>query len=208
MKYQSTATNIILILILALSFVGCKVFSALVAEQEWSDNYALEDGVRASDPAFVDGDLNTMGKSQFPQESPRGMQFPLSEAIVDLPEKKSIHRIVIHSPNLQAFDVMARDDTGSWKKIKEEKSNNKKVIDLRIAVATDGIKLRIQRTADDAAERRKNTQRRPGLIIIDGNIRASADIKEIELYGFVDKGAEISSESKNNEENLDELIND
>ncbi len=205
---KSTATNIILILILVLSFVGCKVFNMLVAEQQWSHNYVLEDGVRAIDPAFIDGDLNTMGKSQFPQESAYGLQFPLSEAIVDLPEKKSIHRIVIHSPNLRAFDVMARDDTGSWKKIKVVGSNRKEVIDLRISTVTDGIKLRIRKTADDATERRKNTQRMPGLIIVDGNIRASADIKEIELYGLVDKGAKISTESKTNEENLDELIND
>ena len=210
MKYQSTATNIILILVLSLSFVGCKVFSMLIAEQQWSHNYVLEDGVRASHPAFVDGNLNTMGESQFPQESPQGFQFPLSEAIVDLPEKKSIHKIVIHSPNLQVFDVMARDDAGNWNKIKEIKGNKKKVIDLRISVVTDGIKLRIRRTADDATERRKNRRAvGGGWVIIDGNLRASAEIKEIELYGFVDKGAKKTSvESKTNEENLDELFDD
>lgn len=210
MKYQSNVTNIILILILTLSIAGCKVFSTLVAEQQWSSNYALEDGVRASDPAFIDGDLKTMGKSQFPQESPQGFQFPLSEAIVDLPEKKSIHRIVIHSPNLQVFDVMARDEAGSWNKIKEFKGNKEGVIDARISVVTDGIKLRVRRTTDDATERRKHRRRTRDWIIIDGNLRASAEIKEIELYGFMDKGAKkISTESKTtNEENLEELLDD
>jgi len=210
MKYQSNVTNVILILILTLSFVGCKVFSMLAAEQQWSHNYALEDGVRASDPAFIDGDLNTMGKSQFPQESPNSLQFLGSEAIVDLPERKSIHKIVIHSPNLQTFDVMTRDEAGNWQKIKDIKGNKKDVINLRMSTITDGIKLRIKRTTDDATERRKHMRRTGGWIIIDGNIRASAEIKEIELYGFVDKGAkQISTESKTtNEENLDDLFDD
>ena len=178
----------------------------LATPQEWSENYALADGVEANDPAFIDGDLNTMGKSRFPTESVDNLQFPLSEALITLPERKSIHRIIIHSPNLQIFDIMARDESGGWEKIKEVKSNKKDVIDLRLSVITDGIRIRVRRTSDDASERRKNTMRGGGMIWIRGNIRASADISEIELYGYADKTDAPSIRPKTDAEALDELL--
>ena len=150
--------------------------------------------MEANDPAFIDGDLNTIGKSRFPEEGVESLQFPLSEALITLPERKSIHRIVIHSPNLQVFDIMARDDSGGWEKVKEVKSNKKEVIDLRVSTITDGIRVRVRRTSDDAAERRKNVMRGGGMLWIRGNIRANADISEIELYGYADKTDESVDE--------------
>lgn len=202
MKFLPTIS----ILFLALFIIGCKTLRMLATPQEWSENYALADGVEANDPAFIDGDLNTMGKSRFPEEGVESLQFPLSEAVITLPEWKSIHRIVIHSPNLRVFDVMARDDSGGWEKIKEVKSNKKQVVDLRISTITDGIRIRVRRTSDDAAERRKNTMRGGGMLWIRGNIRANADISEIELYGYVDKTDELSINPQTDEEEFDELL--
>ncbi len=206
MKFLTTVSILLLFFLFALIIIGCKTLSMLVTPQEWSKNYALADGVEANDPAFIDGDLNTMGKSRFPEEGVESLQFPLSEAVITLPEWKSIHRIVIHSPNLRVFDVMARDDSGGWEKIKEVKSNKKQVVDLRISTITDGIRIRVRRTSDDAAERRKNTMRGGGMLWIRGNIRANADISEIELYGYVDKMDELSINPQTDEEEFDELL--
>ncbi|MBC8231455.1 hypothetical protein H8E77_18035 [bacterium] len=177
----------------------------LTTPQEWSKNYALADGVEANDPAFIDGDLNTIGKSRFPEEAVESLQFPLSEALVILPERKSIHRIVIHSPNLQVFDIMARDDSGGWEKIKEVKSNKKETADIRVSTITDGIRVRVRRASDDAAERRKNTTRGGGMIWFRGNIRANADISEIELYGYADK-TDIPSMNSQTDEVFDDWL--
>jgi hypothetical protein len=163
-------------------------------------------GVEANDPAFIDGDLNTIGKSRFPEDGVESLQFPLSEALIILPERKSIHRIVIHSPNLRVFDIMARDDSGGWEKIKEVKSNKKDVIDLRVSTITDGIRIRVRRTSDDAAERRKNTTLgRGGMIWFRGNIRANADISEVELYGYAEK-TDSSSLIPGTDEEFDDLF--
>ncbi len=208
MKSLSTVSILILPLVFASTLVGCKAASMLFTPQEWSKNYALADGVEANDPAFIDGDLNTMGRSRFPEDTVDNLQFLLSEALIALPEPKPIHRIVIHSPNMRVFDILSRDESGGWQLIKEVKSNNKEVIDLRVLTVTDGIRIRVRRTSDDAAQRRKNTTRdRWGVIWVRGNTRASADIKEIELYGFTDK-ADIGSTASQKEDALDELFNE
>jgi hypothetical protein len=125
--------------------------------------------------------------------------------LITLPERKSIHRIVIHSPNLQVFDVMARDEKGGWQTIKEVKSNDKKVIDLRVSTITDGIRIRVRRTSGDAAQRRKSTTRMGGMTWYRGNIRANADISEIELYGFVDKDDGIFTQPRT-DNTFDEML--
>jgi hypothetical protein len=100
---------------------------------------------------------------------------------------------------------MARDDSGGWEKIKEVKSKKKETADIRVSTITDGIRVRVRRTSDDAAERRKNTTRGVGVIWIQGNIRASADISEIELYGYVDK-TDMPSMNSQTDESFDELF--
>lgn len=207
MKSLSTVSILILFLVFVSILAGCKAMNMLATPQEWSENYALADEVEANDPAFIDGDLNTMGKSRFPEGAEDNRQFPLSEALISLPAPKPIHRIVIHSPNMQVFDVLARGGSGGWQRIKEVKSNNKEVINLRVSTVTDGIRIRVRRTSDDAAQRRKNITRGRGVIWVRGNIRASADIKEIELYGFADK-TDIGSTASQKEDALEELFNE
>ena len=172
------------------SSVGCSAFLRLSAEQNWSKNFVLAEGVRANDPAIIDGNLRTLGQSQYVESAgdvvlSAGSQ---SESVITLPEPKSIHRIVIHSSNLQAFDVWVTDSQGRWEKIKEiQSTKKKKVIDLRLnrTVYTSGIKIRVRRTSDDAAQRRKNVQNVRGWRVFSGKTNAPAKIGEIELYGFV-----------------------
>ena len=176
--------------------------SGCVIGQQWSENYALQPGVTASDPTFIDGKPETIGQSQRKKSSGSALtdlNIP-SEAIIHLPEKRSIYRIVIHSTNLEAFEVQAFDSLGEWKKIHDRRTNKDRVIDIRLnkAVTTTGIKLLVRRTADDAARRRENLklkrenvetsdgQRRRGryLYHLTGPTTALAKISEIELYGY------------------------
>lgn len=170
--------------------------------QNWSENYALLPGATASDPAFIDANPETIGQSQRKQGSGSAgtdLDIP-SEAIVYLPEKKSIYRIVIHSTNLEEFELHAFNSRGEWDKIYDRRSNKDPIIDIRFnkVVMTSGIKVVVRRTTDDAARRRENVQiRRENVQTSDGNIRrgryqyfitgpttALADIAEIELYGY------------------------
>ena len=170
--------------------------------QNWSENYALLPGATASDPAFIDDNPETIGQSQRKQGSGSAgtdLDIP-SEAIVYLPKKKSIYRIVIHSTNLEEFELHAFNSRGEWDKIYDRRSNKDPIIDIRFnkVVMTSGIKVVVRRTTDDAARRRENVQiRRENVQTSDGNIRrgryqyfitgpttALADIAEIELYGY------------------------
>ena len=173
-----------------------------VLGQKWSENYALLPGVTANDPAFIDDKLNTIGQSQRKKSSGSALtdlDIP-SEAIIHLPEKKSLYRIVIHSTNLEEFELMAFNSRGEWDKIYDQRSNKESVIDIRLnkVVTTTGIKVVVHRTAEDAARRRENVQiRRENVEIAEGQVRrgryryyitgpttALAKIAEIQLYGY------------------------
>ena len=170
--------------------------------QQWSENYALQPGVTASDPALIDDNPETVGQSQRKKSSGSALtdlKIP-SEAIIHLPEKRSIYRIVIHSTNLEDFELQAFDSLGEWKKIYDRRTNKDRVIDIRLnkVVTTTGIKLLVRRTTDDAAQRRENLKlRRENVETPDGGRRrgrylyhltgpttALAKIAEIELYGY------------------------
>lgn len=177
-------------------YYGCNL------AQNWSENYALLPGVTASDPAIIDGKPETIGQSQRKKGSGSAaidLDIP-SEAIVYLPAKKSVYRVVIHSTNLEEFELMAYNSRGEWDKIYDQRSNKDPIIDIRLnkAVSTTGIKLIVHRTTEDAARRRENVQiRRENVEIKEGQVRrgqlryhitgpttALAKIAEIELYGY------------------------
>ena len=177
--------------------------SGCVLSQEWSENYALQPGTAASDPSFIDGNMETVGQSQRKKSNAlQGVTLDIpSEALVHLPEKRSIYRIVIHSSNLVEFEVQALNSLGEWKEIYDQRTNKDPVIDIRLktVVTTASIKVLVRQTTDDAAARRENVQLdRENIQTSDGNIRrgdivykikgpttALAKIAEIELYGYV-----------------------
>ena len=212
MRSQSTFAYLFLMLSL-VTFYGCA--SGFIADQTWSANYALMEGVQANDPAIIDGDLKTVGQSQYVEPSSDVVQshHASSESVILLPVAKSIHRVVLHSSNVQAFDIWVADNQGGWGRIKEIKSVKQKVIDVRLnrAVRTSGVKVRIIRTSDDAALRQKNIQRVRGWRIYSGHVRAPAKISEIELYGFASRkdGEDAQnkmSQKEADEKELDELL--
>jgi hypothetical protein len=178
------------------------LFAACVVGQQWSENYALLEGVRSNDPLIIDGNLTTVGESQRIRSSGSleiDIHLP-SEAIILLPEKKTIFRVVIHSANLQEFQLMALNSQEEWDKIHDQRSSKEKVLDLRLrpAVTTNAVKLVVRKTSDDGAQKRKNlkvdrenevtpggqVRRGQPVYKVYGPLKAPAKIAEIELYGY------------------------
>ncbi len=188
------AVALFLVMFTIASSSGC-----MTAKQTWSNNLALADGAKSNDPAIIDGNVRTLGQSQYVETTGDAiMGFAAqSEAIIMLPAPESIHRIVIHSPNLLAFDIWTTDTQGRWEKVKEVESNKKKVIDIRLnrTVYTSAVKIRVRRTSDDAGQRRKNVRNVRGWQTFSGHVKAPAKIAEIELYGFVSESDKTEADS-------------
>ena len=61
MTLQSTMTLLLIAAIIA-SLTGC---ASISVKQAWSSNFALADGTTANDPAIIDGNIGTLGQSQY-----------------------------------------------------------------------------------------------------------------------------------------------
>jgi len=171
----------------AFVVVGCgSVGKSIVAKQQWSENYAAAEGVEATSPLMIDGSLSTVGEMETPIDT--GGATALTEAIVKLPEKKSIRRIVLHTPNIKDLTVYAAGEgEDDWKLLEEVKNNNEKKIIMDVSAVTDKIKVTVRRTSDDTVtpgERFRRKQVR----------HASGQIKEIEIYGLVEEGSTEAAE--------------
>lgn len=135
---------------------GC---SALLLEQEWSENYALLDGSQSTIPQMIDGDISTVGKTKSTNGavSPTG-QTALPEVVITLPEKKVIRKVIIRSDNIKKFNLYA-DKGGSpisgtdWQLIRKVQSAKagKIVIPVFDSFPTDSIRLVVLGTKDDAS---------------------------------------------------------
>ena len=94
--------------LLWFSLTGCQVLKILSTSQKWSENNVLTSGTTSNDPAMIDGNLETIGETKYiestSKQTVRGFMVP-SEGIVMLPKPKSIKKIIIHSQNLQSFDL-------------------------------------------------------------------------------------------------------
>lgn len=206
------STNPFLLICLSVIMIGC---SALLSQQEWSDNYALLEGTSATSPQMIDGNMNTIGETKLPAGTQAGFgSSPSPEAIVTLPEEKVIRRIVIHSDNIKSFDVFA--DKGGiivdtdWELIKEIKSvkTNPIVIPVLNSFPTKRIRVRILSTTDDASLKRRQRSRTGGFGGFGGNRRAHAKIKEIELYGYKTvEQTKTDQAAESREKELDDLLN-
>lgn len=191
-----------------ISFSGCGSLGSVIGTGDWSENYALMDGVTATAPEMIDGDVNTSAKTAFPEGASATMYgtSPPSEAIVTLPKKMSITRIVINAPTLKTFDILSDKGGNNWETIKEIKAVQQHPIEVRVSTRTDKIRIRVKATTKDAEVGRRERARswggRRG-----GRSRAPADINEIELYGYATGAVSAAAETKQAEEDeLDNLL--
>ena len=189
-----------------LALLGC----ALVAKQEWSENYASIEGVRATNARMIDGNIRTFGETGFREGAEQDTfgPAPSSQAIVMLPERKVIRRVVVHSDNLKKFTVYADKGSEDWQVIKEVNNVTSNPIDLSVNAPfpTDKIRIRVLGTTDDASLRRGQRRRN---FWASGNRRAPGKIYEIELYGYQSATvarAEKSEESEDQRETELDLL--
>ena len=190
-----------------LSLFGC----VLVAKQEWSENYASITGVRATNAKMIDGNIRTYGETAFREGSEQDTfgPAPTSQAIVMLPERKVIRRVVIHSDNLKKFTVYADKGSEDWQVVEEVNNVTSNPIDLSVNAPfpTDKIRIRVIGTTDDASLRRGQRRRN---FWASGNRRAPGKIYEIELYGYQSATAADTEEpmgsQDQSEAELDQLL--
>lgn len=182
--------SIFFILLLISIMTSCSALNSrqLLKEQQWSDNYALADGVQSTSPEMIDGDMNTVGKMLFPEGVYGGKAivggFPNAEVTIKLPERKSIRKIVIYSDDLKDFNVYASvgamGGKEDWKLIKEFINNKEKEIVIRTSVLTDKILIR--------AKGKMPLESTESVRVLGGVVTQrkvmEPEIKEIELYGF------------------------
>ena len=188
------------------SLFGC----GIVTEQEWSKNYTSIQGVRATNAKMIDGNTRTFGETAFREGSQDSFgPSPSSQAVVMLPERKVIRRVVIHSDNLKKFTIYADKGTEDWEIIKEVNNVTTNPIDLLVNAPfpTDKIRVRVLGTTDDASLRRGQRRRN---FWASGNRRAPAKIYEIELYGYQSATAAHAGEAEESEDQreaqLDQLL--
>ena len=204
-------------LLLFICILGISSCSKVISKQEWSENYALMDGVKSTSPEMIDGNLKTLGKTLFPVEQNLYGGSPSSDVVITLPKKRKISRIVIHSQNLKTFDVLADKGGGTgdridWKLVGEVKSVQKNLVDLSLGgtFPTDRIRVRVLSTSDDAELRRRHRARTGGGRGHGAHRRAAGEIFEVELYGYqsaeeiAEKEAEDILDSR--EKELDDLL--
>lgn len=203
----------------AVFTLGCHI---LLKEQEWSENYALMEGVNSSSPQMIDGNLNTVGETEtIGQRYTYGSSWG-SAVSIKLPEKKDIRQIVIHSDNIKKLNIYA-DKGGSalsetdWHLIKEIKAVKSYpiVIPVLYAFPTDHIRIVVTDLTDESANRRKEkaafyqgtTPREREMYGFAGGGRFyfsyQARISEIEIYGY--KSAEETAAAKSDTQREGEL---
>lgn len=198
------------LLIFSFLIIGC---SALFSVQEWSDNYALMDGARATSPQMIDGKLETVGETLFSSGTQRRLVRGGSEVVVTLPEKKRIHRIVIHADNLKHFIIYADKgggiiDGSDWQYVKEEQGVKGNPIDLRVMIpySTDRIRVRVLKTTEDAQLAREKNTRLGGITFV-STTGAPGKIREIEIYGYkTAEKAKADDITESREKELDDLL--
>ncbi|MDE0297418.1 MAG: hypothetical protein OXN17_02150 [Candidatus Poribacteria bacterium] len=175
------------LLVVSCFVAGCNAgfMSALVAPQEWSENYALLEGATCTAPGMIDGDLETVAVSQ-------GRNI-----VVNLPTRKTIHRIVIRETNIEDLIVYHKiGGEGEWKRIDKIKKKRPSTIDMRVSVVTDAIRIRVGGTFDDERIAGQYSYQ-IGAVRNRQVKRGAPAAKEIELYGFVQKKPQATSESSN-----------
>jgi len=188
----------VLVTLLALLTTGCGSMKSVLADPEWSENYALE--ADCDVPNLIDGSMYTTGQTILPEHT-RGTKAEdsrFTNVTVTLKKPKDIKRVVIRRRSEDSavldVDVMAMVD-GEWKevrKIRGEIGNDNASgndVDIRIKAVTDKVMVKIQR-ATRTADGKSAIAAAPGSgggrdrgAQIERLLQQPIKLAEIELYG-------------------------
>jgi hypothetical protein len=160
------------VLLIAFLCIGC---SALFAPQELSENYALSPGVECDAPLAVDGDMETVSSN--------------TRIVISLPERKSIRKIIVYSTNISDFILYeSAGAEGQWKIIKGVRGNKLPKVVINTQVTTDKIRMFVSDTRGSRFADPGTVMAEDGFpSLFSRQVDALPQIKEIELYGLVDK---------------------
>ena len=160
---------------IVLAICLCSGCSTLFAPQQLSENYALAAGVECNAPQAVDGSLETVSNNK--------------RIVISLPEKKSIRKIVIYSPNISDFVLYEfLGNQGQWRVIKRISGNKAPKVVINTQVITDKIRMFISDTRGSVFADPGTLKDTDGYTnLFSRQVDAPPQIQEIELYGLVDK---------------------
>lgn len=193
--------------LLIMFIAGCSSISSMLAEPEWSENYALE--AKSNVPELIDGSMYSRGKAKPPEHirGQRGDDSRFTDIVLTFKEPKDIRKIVLRrrSEDSTAVDVnifaMIND---KWKMI-NDLTRGEMDDDLKISVRTNTNKLKIRvqrasRTAQGKSSITSGTNRggRTTRTQIQSILREPITFAEVEVYGLKPKAkteAEAPKES-------------
>ena len=176
---NTTQLNILCVFLIITSpflFSSCrfeKLISTVFSAQEWSENYALMEGVTCSDQEMIDGNIKTFGSS--------GHQI-----MINLPERKTIHRLVFRQTNIQGLTLYIdrnNDDKNNWMKWEQIDANRESTFEIRKVFNAQRMRILIGATSDDQIIAEEFTHSRVGIQRKTVE-RGVPFVHEIELYGF------------------------
>ena len=165
-----------------------ELVSTVFAAQEWSQNYALMEGVTCSAQEMIDGDIKTFGSS--------GHQI-----MINLPERKTIHRLVFRQTNIQGLTLYIdrnNDDENDWMKWEQIDANRESSFEIRKVFNAKRMRILIGATSDDQRIAEEFTHSRVGIHRRTVE-RGAPFVHEIELYGFEAKeSSRVEAQPENN----------
>ena len=173
---QLNILSVLFIISSVLLLSSCRfgeLISTVFVAQEWSQNYALMEGVTCSAPEMIDGDIKTFGRS--------GHQI-----MINLPERKTIHRLVFRQTNIQDLTLYIdrnNDDENDWMKWAQIDSNRESTFEIRKVSNAQRMRILVGGTSDDQRIAEKFAHSRVG-IHRQTVERGAPFVHEIELYGF------------------------
>ena len=168
-------TNILILICACIMISGCQspALQMIFEPQEW-ENLAIAEGVTCNSPKMIDGNHKTVGYAD-------GRWINLT-----LPERKTIHRIIIRGTNITDAVVYQQIQGGrKWQAILEIKNNRGPAIEARMNTVTKALRIFVSATKDDARRPPQFSTKYGG--IVSRKAIGKAYAKEVEVYGFKSK---------------------
>lgn len=185
--------RVLVALVLALSLMAFVAGCGILAEPQWSDNYALE--AKSNVPEMNDGSMYSSGETQPPEyvRGERADDSRYNDVIFTFKEPKLLRKVVLRrrSEDKAAIDVnifAMMDD--KWRQISDvTRGEVGETVNIHIRTTTSQLKIRVQRAArskgksaivadSDRGGRQRNVER---------ILRKPVKFAEVEVYGLKPK---------------------
>ena len=140
---MQTSANRMVWGILMVIWVGC----TSILEQQWSKNLAQE--ATTTTPAMIDGDLQTQSLLPLKVTDLHKLSgYPSAETVIQLSSVQDIHRIIVHSDDLNDFQLWIFDhQEEEWRVVAQVKSHRPPTSIVEVKARTNQIKLKVNTIA-------------------------------------------------------------